>query len=185
MNRNVEIIHDVDGKSIVVIHDIRFKGKRRINWKEVETFLKEYVGNCYEIAETAEKVYIGRDFPDEYAGSMDTAKLKGAIAKAKANASQGVGELLEIAWDKRHIENRKSKHKQNAKYGWYRYQSRFALPVYAENGMLQRYNIFHIQMLVRLDANGKAYLYDMINIKKEPSTPPCLTRTVKNPVPFK
>ena len=37
-----------DGKKIVVISDIRFKGKRNINWEEVEQYLKEYIGDCYE-----------------------------------------------------------------------------------------------------------------------------------------
>ena len=174
MRRNVEIVHDIDGKSIVMIHDIRFKGKRKINWNEVELYLKEYVGTCYEIIESSDRVYIGSDFPDEFGGSKDTARLKGTLAKAKANASQGIGELLEIAWNKEHVENREEKHKYDAKFGWYRYYSRFALPVYSEDGSLERYNVFHVQMIIRHDQNGKKYLYDVINIKKESSTPHCL-----------
>ena len=42
-------------------------------------------------------VYIGNDFPDEYAGSNDTARLQGTLAKAKANATQGLPELIQIA----------------------------------------------------------------------------------------
>ena len=42
-------------KKIVLINDIRFKGKKREDWKEVENYLKEYVGKFYEIAETSEK----------------------------------------------------------------------------------------------------------------------------------
>ena len=56
MEPKINIFEDLDGKKIVMIHDIRFKGKRKINWKEVESYLKEYVGSCYEIAETAEKI---------------------------------------------------------------------------------------------------------------------------------
>ena len=33
--RNVSVIQDIDGNNIVVINDIRFKGKRSIDWKEV------------------------------------------------------------------------------------------------------------------------------------------------------
>lgn len=33
--RNVSVIKDVDGNSIVMINDIRFKGKRSVNWDEV------------------------------------------------------------------------------------------------------------------------------------------------------
>lgn len=32
--RNVSVIQDVNGNSIVMINDIRFKGKRSVNWDE-------------------------------------------------------------------------------------------------------------------------------------------------------
>lgn len=50
--------------------------------------------------------------------------------------------------------------------------TRFALPVYNEKGNMERMNIFSAQMLIRYAANGKLYLYDIVNIKKETSTPP-------------
>ena len=85
---------------------------------------------------------------------------------------QGIPELLRIAQGKYFRENKAAKHKRNAKYGWYRYKSRFGLPVYSENGEVERYNVFHVYMIVRHDKNGRKYLYDIINIKKETSTPP-------------
>ena len=36
--------------------------------------------------------------------------LKGTNAKAKANASQGIGEMIEIATDSKFIINKKDKH---------------------------------------------------------------------------
>ena len=39
--------------------------------------------------------------------------------------------------------DKKEKHRRNAKYGWYRYDSRFALPVYDMSGEIERHNIFH------------------------------------------
>lgn len=39
--RNVSVIQDIDGNNIVLINDIRFKGKRSINWKEVREYLKK------------------------------------------------------------------------------------------------------------------------------------------------
>ena len=39
--RNVSVIQDIDGNNIVVINDIRFKGKRSIDWKEVRAYLKK------------------------------------------------------------------------------------------------------------------------------------------------
>ncbi len=69
MDRKIDIIEDLDGRKIVMIQDIRFKGKRKIDWKEVEQYLKEYVGEYYEIAESSEQLYIGSDFPGEFSGS--------------------------------------------------------------------------------------------------------------------
>ena len=36
MNRKVSVVEDLDGKKIVFIHDIKFKGKRTVNWNDVE-----------------------------------------------------------------------------------------------------------------------------------------------------
>ena len=55
--RNVSIIQDIDGNNIVVINDIRFKGKRSIDWKEVRVCLKEYVGDFYKVASTGDVIY--------------------------------------------------------------------------------------------------------------------------------
>lgn len=46
---------------------------------------------------------------------------------------------------------------------------RFALPVYGAEGELERYNVFHASMLIRHSNDGKMYLYDVIDIKKETS----------------
>ena len=171
MERNISVIKDVNGNQIVIVNDIRFKGKRNIDWDEVEQYLKQYVGEFIEIAESKEIIYIGSDLPDEYSGSNYTAKLKGALAKAKANAAQGIPEMIEIAQNKRFQENLERKHDKNAKYGWYRYDSRFAIPVFDENNDVLRYNVFHAELVIRHSENRKLYLYDIINIKKETSTP--------------
>ena len=155
MDRNVNIIVGLNGEKIVLINDIRFKGKKREDWKEVENYLKEYVGEFYEIAETSEKIFISSSFPDEYAGSESRIALKGAVAKAKANAAQGIPELIQIATNGEYSENTKKKHEKDAKYGWYRYDVRFALPVYDDkSGEVCRYNVFFARMLVRNDADG-------------------------------
>ena len=55
--------------------------------------------------------------------------------------------------------------------GWYRYNSYFALPVYGDNEIIERYNVFHTSLIIRHANDGKMYLYDVIDIKKETSTP--------------
>lgn len=169
MERNVNIITDLDGTKIVLINDIAFKGKRNVEWKDVEQYLRRYVGEFYTVADTDDVVYIGADLPDEYAHSVYTHRIRGANAKAKANATQGIPELIEIATGKHYEENRKKKHEKNAQFGWYRYDSRFALPVYGQNGEVERYNVFQALMLVRYARDGKLYLYDIMEVKKETS----------------
>ncbi len=169
MNRKISVVEDLEGQKTVFIHDIKFKGKRMINWKEVEEYLKTYVGEFYEIEDCNDIVYIGSDLPDEYTHSNYTKILKGANAKAKANAAQGIPELLKVATNKAYEENRKEKHEKDAKFGWYSYDSKFALPVFTEDGDIERYNVFHVALLVRHAQDGKRYLYDIIKIKKETS----------------
>lgn len=171
MERNVNIIKDVNENQIAVINDIRFKGKRSIDWNDVEQYMKQYVGEFIEIADSKEIIYIGSDFPDEYTSSNYTAKLKGALAKAKANATQGIPEIVEIAKNKRFQENMAKKHDKNAKFGWYRYDSRFAIPIFNEMNDFLRYNVFCAELVIRHSENRKLYLYDIINLKKETSTP--------------
>lgn len=159
LERNVNIITDIDGTKIVLINDVRFKAKGKEDWKIIENYLKEYISEFYEIEETSEKIYISSDFPDEYANSKSRLALKGAVAKAKANASQAIPELITIATNPQYEENRKLKHKLDAKYGWYGYDVRFALPVYDDKtGKLVRYNIYVAKMLVRHADDGKKVL---------------------------
>ena len=141
-DQRIHIIQDENNKSIVLINDIRFKSRRNIDWNEIEEYLKEYIGNTYEILETCEKIYIGNDFPDEFCHSKDKIRLKGANEKAKA------------------------------KKGWYRYDTRFGIPKYDENGELEGYHIYSAKMLVRRDEDGKLYLYDFVRTKKETSNEP-------------
>jgi len=172
MEKMVNVIKDTRGNSIVVINDIRFKGKKKTDWEEVQNYLKEYVGKFFEIEETSDKIFISSDFPDEYANSESRLALKGATSKAKANAVQGIPELIQIATNEKFSENTKRKHVKDAKNGWYRYDVRFALPVYDDkNGEIKHYNIFFARMLVRHSVDGKKYLYDLLGIKKETSSP--------------
>lgn len=170
MRRNITVVKDADDRDIVLINDILFKGKRRIDWDDVRDYLKSYVGDVYQMSDSKESVYIGADLPNEYTGSEYTYSLKGMHAKAKANAAQGLPEIIETATGGNYRKNNEEKHARNAKYGWYRFDSRFALPVYGNDGEIERHNVFHTSLLVRHDEGGKKYLYDIIDIKKKRAT---------------
>ena len=136
-----------------------------------EIIIIDPMNEYFEISENSEKIYIGSDFPDEFSHSNDTKGLKGANMKAKANITPAIGELIQIASEKAQYPDYNNKHGAKAQFGWYRYNTRFGIPVYDEDGNLERYNIFSTRMLVRCDADGKLYLYDLVRTKKETSKP--------------
>lgn len=167
MDRKVSVIENLDGKKTVLIEDIIFNGRRSIEWNDVERYLERYIDDIYTIVETGEEIYIGSDLPSEYTGSIYTMNLKGGRAKAKANASQGIPEMIDIATSPKYEKNRKDKHAKSGKYGWFRYDTRFALPIFDESGEVVKYNVFKCRLLIRHAKNGKKYLYDILEIKKE------------------
>ena len=167
MDRKINVIEDLDGKKTVFIQDIIFKGRQSIDWDDVEQYLKNHINEVYTVAETGDKIFIGSDLPSEYAGSVYTRKLMGTNAKAKANAAQGIPEMIEIATNREFSQNQKAKHDRDAKYGWYRYDTRFALPIFNNDGEIERFNVFNACLLIRHAADGKKYLYDILEIKKE------------------
>lgn len=50
--------------------------------------------------------------------------------------------------------NQKEKHDKDAKHGWYRYDVRFAIPVY-ENDVLIRYNVLEQDYLLIMLKTGR------------------------------
>ncbi len=56
MERNVNVIKDIYDNNIVVINDIRFKGKRSVKWDDVKKYLEQFIGEFYEIADTKDIV---------------------------------------------------------------------------------------------------------------------------------
>ena len=173
-NDNVEIVKTLDGTKVVVVKKIIYRGKTKSEWDEIEKQLLEHIGDCYKISNTSEFIYVDTDFPDEFTRGKDKVSLRGANLKAKANIIQVLGELIEIADNKAYSVDYGDKHGLKAKNGWYRYDTRIALPVYNQENHIERYNIYKLRMLVRHDNDGKLYLYDFLRTKKEKemSSPP-------------
>lgn len=167
----LKIIQDGYGNKMVLIPDILFVNKQNIDWNRVEIYLKRYVGEIVTVAESKDIIYLGKDFPNEFTGSKYTRKTKGARAKAKANAVQGILEMIEIATEKTFRENHKQKHCSDAGNGWYYYTTRFALPIYNNETRTKQYNIYRGCLVVNCTLGGKMYLYDLVDIKKEASIP--------------
>ena len=68
------------------------------------------------------------------------------------------------------MENKDDKHKENAIGGWYRYDIHFSIRVKDPQKECGNLNYYSGTMVVRINDTGM-YLYDIINIKKEASTP--------------
>lgn len=147
---------------------IIFSGKQNIPWNDVEKYLKKYIGQEIEVKGYGDVIRIGGEFPDEFTESRYTKKLRGALAKAKANAGQVIDVMIENAENKRWVENKDAKHEKEASGGWYRYDVGFTIPV-EHNGELRK-NAYIGTAVVRIK-DDELYLYDIINIKKEASTP--------------
>ncbi len=171
MGRNINIIKDSEEKQIVIITDTIFRNKQNIAWDDVEIYLEQYVGEIYSIAIDGAEIFIGKDLPEEYTHSKYTRSLKGGLAKTKANITQAIPELIQISINKTSIDNHEQKHSADAMYGWYRYDTRFAIAVYNRENEIERYNVYKARMIIRHDKDGVKYLYDIINIKKESEYP--------------
>lgn len=169
MKKELVIALDAKGHKVVVINEILFYGKKNLPWDKVEQYLKRYIGKVVTVAETGEEIHIGPDFPDEYKGSLDTMSVRGPNARAKANLVQGIEELITIARKTSESENLKDKSNKKAKYGWYRYLTRFALPVVNEGNTITHYNVYLATLIVRKDYRKKMHLYDIVHVKKESS----------------
>jgi len=167
---NVRIVRDEDGRELVVIDEIIFRGRRSISWGKVKEYLKQYIGEIIEVAETNEMINIEKDFPDEFKGSNYTSRLHGGMIKTKANISQAIREVVYIARKTREMKNKKKKNSKKAENGWHRYITRFAIPIFLD-GIISHYNVYQATVVVRKDADNKLCLYDIINIKKEASNP--------------
>ena len=150
------------------VPQIIFKNKQNIPWNEVEQYLKKYIGKSFVVKEYGDVFHIAGEFPDEFPESQYTKKLRGGLAKAKANSGQVIGEIIENAQNRRWTENKDEKHKKEASSGWYRYDVEFTIPV--DDAGTMRRNEYQATAVVRIKKD-KLYLYDIINIKKEASTP--------------
>ncbi len=152
---------------VVILENVKYRGKAdKIKWKLVEKDLKSLISKTATIDEYNEEIVIGSDFPDEFTSSNYTIRLLGPLKKAKANMSTVILELAKNATNKRFQDNKDDKHNIDAKYGWERFDVYFKIPVTNENGEVIQNNNYVSTMIVRLDADGKKYLYDFINIKK-------------------
>ncbi len=153
-----------DGRYIPVI-DTRNDTR---DYEVAEKFLRTLVdiNNPFAtILSDAQPVYIGKDLPGEYKSSEYTKAMRSALRKVKMQAATNLDEMLLLAEHGEWRENVEEKHKKDAKNGWYRYPTEFAVPILNARREIDHYTIYGATLLIRNDADGKSYLYDMVNLE--------------------
>lgn len=155
-------VYNEDGTfNRVKINDNIFENRKG---KTIEATIKEYltnhIGEYADIIESGQRVYLGKDLPGEYVYSKSANSLSTSSKFAKGRAVTGLKEIIENATNRTYEANNKTKHNIDAKYGFYRYDTTFSFDY---NGSEQ---VYQGKILIRNDADGKKYLYDILGIKK-------------------
>ena len=159
-------IRTMDGETMTVLdteNDTR-------SFDAAEEYLKALVDTGHPFATIladAQPVYIGKDLPGEYRSSEYTKGMEAKLRPVKMQAATNLDEMLLLAENGEWRENVKDKHKTDAQNGWYRYDARFAVPILNEKKAVDHYTVYGGTLLIRNDADGKSYLYDLVDIKRE------------------
>jgi hypothetical protein len=160
------MIRNVGGKTMTVIdteNDTR-------DFKAAEAYLKTLVDADHPfstILADAQPVYVGKDLPGEYKSSEYTKTMKPALRKIKMQAATNLDEMLLLAENGEWRENVKPKHSKDAQNGWYRYDTQFAVPILNAKKAIDHYTVYGGKLLIRNDADGKSYLYDLLDVEKK------------------
>ena len=159
-------IKNIDGRLMTVI-DTRNDTR---DFKAAEAYLKTLVNTDHPfstILMDAQPVYVGKDLPGEYRSSEYSKKLRKAMREVKMQAATNLDEMLLLAENGEWRENVKPKHVKDAMNGWYRYDTEFAVPILDAKKTVDHYTVYGGTLLIRNDADGKSYLYDLLDIEKK------------------
>ena len=140
------------------------------NYATAEAYLKTLVNAEHPfstILVDAQPVYVGKDLPGEYKSSEYTKTMKPALRTIKMQAATNLDEMLLLAENGEWRENVKPKHSKAAQNGWYRYETQFAVPVLNAKKAIDHYTVYGGTLLIRNDADGKSYLYDLLDVEKK------------------
>lgn len=140
------------------------------NYATAEAYLKTLVNAEHPfstILVDAQPVYIGKDLPGEYKSSEYTKRLRKGLREIKMQAATNLDEMLLLAENGEWRENVKPKHSKDAQNGWYRYETQFAVPVLNAKKAIDHYTVYGGTLLIRNDADGRSYLYDLLDVQKK------------------
>lgn len=159
-------IKNIDGRLMTVIdtqNDTR-------DFKAAEAYLETLVNTDHPfstILMDAQPVYVGKDLPGEYRSSEYTKSMLSKLRDVKMQAATNLDEMLLLAENGEWRENVKPKHAKDARNGWYRYDTEFAIPILNAKKAVDHYTVYGGTLLIRNDADGKSYLYDLLDVQKK------------------
>ena len=162
-------LRNVNGANVVWIENSSFTNSQLRDSNAIASYIASHIGDVYRIIESGQCVYIGPDLPGEYTHSKYTSHLQKkskATLKAKNKATPGIGEMIEIATNRR-WEKTRHNHSKDAQYGMYRYDTQFAFPIKDRSGNTISVKAYSAELLIRNASDGKKYLYDIVNIKED------------------
>lgn len=177
----------INGNEVVWIEEnILKENKGQPVHQFIADFISEHIGDVYTLIESGQKVYIGEDLSGEYTQSKYTQKAlerNPNIIKAKNKATANIKEIIEIATNRRW---EKTKHKENkdAKYGMYSYDTRFGFPIKNSKGNVVSANIYKAELIIRNASDGRKYLYDIVNIKKDAVSSDWMSKKISSAADF-
>ena len=151
-----------NGQTYVMVENAMTNAQLK-DHQAIADYIAEHIGEVYTIIESGQRVYIGKDLPNEYTHSKYTQRIaNSAKQRAKNRAVSNLGEMVEIATNRRWEKTRHPNNK-DAAYGMYRYDTTFAFPVKGENGV---YRAYDAELLIHNASDGRKYLYDIVSIKE-------------------
>ena len=135
----------------------------------IADYIANHIGEVYTIIESGQKVYLGKDLPKEYTQSKYTKTIlqsRPNILKTKNRVASNLGKMIEIATNRRWERAEHSENK-DAKYGIYKYDTKFGFPVLDHNKNIIGANVYDATLVILNSSDGKKYLYDLVGIKKD------------------
>ncbi len=165
MSKNFEIVRNNDGtfNRVRILEDIfeNTKDDSKSIKKIIKEYLEMHIGEYSTIKESNQIVYLGKDLPNEYAYSVYSKGLSTPMLLAKGRLASNLKEVITYASNRKWNKNKKEKHLEDAKYGFYQYKIRFSFYI----NSLER--IYAGIILIRNDKELNKYLYDVIDIKRQ------------------
>ena len=155
----------VNGEAMAIVDSINAPA----TVTDAEAYLQAIANNPEVFATTldgATEVYLGQDLPGEYTWSFDTRRAGYFDKRAKMQASTVLKDMIYLGENGRWKANAKEKHAIDAADGWTRFDVKFAVP-----GLNDTYKVYTGYAVIRNDADGKSYLYDVVNVKYKETLP--------------